>query len=65
MNGFHADLTTAVASQHRVDLARAAARSRLIADLPDTDRHQTPRHHPSWRSRATAFLGHQLVDSRI
>jgi hypothetical protein len=64
MTGYHPTLTAAVASQHRNDLLRAAARSRLIADLPDSDRHQTPRHHASWWSRTTSLVTQRVVSSR-
>jgi hypothetical protein len=61
MNGFHPTLSAAVANEHRNDLLRHAARSRMIADLPDRDRHQTPRHRAAWWSRVTAFVAHRAV----
>lgn len=63
MNGYHPTLTAAVASEHRNDLYRAAARSRMITDLPDRERHQTPRHPASWWSRTAFFLTRRAVAS--
>jgi hypothetical protein len=64
MNGYHPTITAAVAAEHRSDLLRAAARSQMIADLPDRARHQTPRRHPSWWARTTSFLStHRVVTS--
>jgi hypothetical protein len=63
MNGYHPTLTAAISAEHRSDLLRAAARSRMIADLPDRDRHETPRHHASWWSRTTSLLAHRVVAS--
>ena len=61
MNGYHTSLNAAAAAEHRSDLLRAAAQSRLIADLPDRDRHQTPRHQPAWWTRTTSFLTHRVA----
>ena len=61
MNGFHHSVTAAVVGEHHNDLLRAAARSRMIADLPDRDRHQTPRHRAAWWSRVTSFVTHRTV----
>jgi hypothetical protein len=63
MNGYHSTITAAAAAEHRSDLLRAAARSRMIADLPDRHRHQTPRHHASWWTRTTSFLTQRVVVS--
>lgn len=64
MNSYHPTLTAAVASEHRNDLFRDAVRSRMIADLPDRDRHRTPRHRTPWWSRTTSFVAHRSVASR-
>lgn len=64
MNAFHPTLTAAVAGEHRSDLFRDAVRSQMIADLPERDRHKTPRHRAPWWSRATSFVAHRLVASR-
>lgn len=64
MNGHHPTLTAAAATEHRSELLRDAARSRMIADLPDRNRHQPPRHRTSWWSRATSFVAHRVVASR-
>lgn len=63
MNGHHPTITAAVINEHRNDLLRDAARSRMIADLPDRDRHQTPRHRASWWSWVTSFVAHRAVAS--
>jgi hypothetical protein len=63
MNGYHPTITAAVAAEHRSDLLRAAARSRIIAGLQDRHRHQTPRHRPSWWSRATSLVARRVVTS--
>jgi hypothetical protein len=63
MNGFHPTLSAAAASEHRNDLLRDAARSRMIADLPDRDRHQTPRHRTAWWSRVTSLVTHRAAAS--
>jgi hypothetical protein len=60
MNGYQPTLTAAVAAQHHNDLLRAAARSRMTTDLPDRDRHRSPRHRAPWWSRAT-WLGARRV----
>lgn len=61
MNGYHPNLYAAAAAEHRNDLLRHAARSRMVADLPDRDRHQTPRQRATWWSRVTSFLAHRTV----
>jgi hypothetical protein len=62
MNGYQPTITAAVAAEHRSDLLRAAAQSRMIADLPDG--HRTPRHPASWWTRTTSFLTHRVVAAR-
>jgi hypothetical protein len=64
MNAYHPAIAAAVLAERRSDLLRTAARSRLITDLPDRDRHQTPRHPASWWSRTTHFVTHPRVASR-
>lgn len=64
MNAYHPALVAAVLAERRSDLLRTGARSRMITDLPDRDRHQTPRHHASWWTRTTSFLTHPVVASR-
>ena len=61
MTGYQPSLTAALASEHRHDLFREATRSRLIADLPDRDRHQTPRQRASWWSRVTSLVAQRDV----
>jgi hypothetical protein len=63
VNGFHPIVSAAVASEHRKDLLRDAARSRMIADLPDRERHQTPRHRTAWWSRITSLVTHRVAPS--
>jgi hypothetical protein len=63
MYGFHPTLSAAVANEHRNDLLRDAARSRMIADLPDRDRHTTPRRRTAWWSRVTSFVTHRVATS--
>lgn len=60
MNGYQLTLTAAVADEHRRDLLQDAARSRMIADLPDRGRHQSPRYRAPWWSRVTS-LAHRNV----
>jgi hypothetical protein len=63
MNGFHPTLSAAAAREHRSDLHREAARSRMIADLPDRDRHTTPRRRTAWWSRVTSLVTHRVAAS--
>jgi hypothetical protein len=64
MNGYYPSLTAALAGERRSDLLRDAARSRMIADLPARDRHETPRHRVAWWARATSFVSHRVSLSR-
>ena len=64
MNGYHPNLYAAAANEHRNDLLRQAARARMIADLPDRHRHQTPRHRTSWWTQVTALLTHRTTAPR-
>lgn len=61
MNGYHPTLTASVASEHRRELLRDASRARMIADLPDRDRHQTPRQRTAWWSRVSSLVSHRRV----
>ena len=59
---FHPTLNAAVHGQHRRDLLREAARSRLIAELPAQTHRHTPRQRVAWWVRVTAYVsGHSAV----
>jgi len=45
---YYPSLTGAIASEHIVDLQRAAEASRVLAALPGGRRHRTPRRRPTW-----------------
>ena len=62
MNGYHPTHAAALANEHLRELLRDAAQARMIADLPDRDRHRTPRQRTAWWSRITSFASHRGVD---
>ena len=62
MTGYFLTLPAAVADEHLRELLRDASRARMIADLPDRERHQTPRQRTAWWSRITFLVSHRGVD---
>jgi len=61
MIGYPPDFAGSLAGEHRRDMLRDAARANMTADLPDRDRHETPRQRSSWWSRATSFVTHRAT----
>ena len=54
---YYPSLTAATAREHIADLHRAAEASRVLAALPGSRRHRTPRRRPTWWLRVVTRTG--------